>query len=56
MYNRTPLQYECSEVSIVLKKVQGRIYVSKLRAFLLLDANFNAINKIVFNSRELLNI
>ena len=35
----------------MLKKKPNNISVSKLRAILLLDVDFNAINKIIFNTR-----
>ena len=36
---------------IILEKKQGEISISKLRVILLLEADFNVINKIVFNTR-----
>ena len=36
---------------MILKKKPNDILVSKLRAILLLEVDFNAINKIVFNIR-----
>ena len=39
-----------------MKKSEGNVYVTKLRAFLLLEVDFNALNKIVFNIRALLTI
>lgn len=38
-------------VSVMLEKVAGNINVQKLRAILLLEADFNALCKIVFNNR-----
>ena len=38
-------------VSIMLEKVVGNIDVQKLRAILLLEADFNTLYKIVFNDR-----
>ena len=35
----------------MLEKVAGNIDVQKLRAILLLEADFNALHKIVFNNR-----
>jgi len=35
----------------MLEKKPNEIVVSKLRAILLLEANFNAANKIIFNTR-----
>ena len=40
----------------MLEKSRCNVNVSKLRAILLLDADFNALNNIVFNSRALLKI
>ena len=37
----------------MLKKVRRNINISKLRAILLLEADFNSLNKIVFNGRVL---
>ena len=36
---------------MVLKEVSGNIQVLKLRVILLLEANFNTLNKIIFNTR-----
>lgn len=38
-------------VSVMLEKVDGNINVQKLRAILLLEADFNAMHKIIFNNR-----
>ena len=38
----------------MLEKLPGNINVSKLRAILLLEADFNALNKILFNTRVML--
>ena len=35
----------------MLEKVAGNIDVQKLRAILLLEADFNALHKIIFNNR-----
>ena len=40
----------------MLEKKLNDISVSKLRAILLLEADFNAANKIIFNSRMILMI
>ena len=40
----------------MLVKLAGNVYASKLRAILLLEAYFNALNKIVVNGRALLSI
>ena len=37
----------------MLEKSAGNVYISKLRAILLLEADFNILNKIVFNGRVL---
>ena len=37
----------------MLEKGTRNVQVSKLRAILLLEADFNALNKIVFNNRTL---
>ena len=37
----------------MLVKSTGNVYVSKLRAILLLEVDFNALNTIVFNRRAL---
>ena len=37
----------------MLEKSEGNVYVTKLRALLLLEADFNTLNKIVFNIRAL---
>ena len=43
-------------VSIILEKKPNKIVVSKLRAILLLEADFNVVNKIIFNTRLILQI
>ena len=40
----------------MLEKVRENIEVSKLRAILLLEADFNSLNKTVFNGRVLLRL
>ena len=52
----TPLERWQNRVSIILEKSTGNIQVSKLRAILLLEADFNALNKIVFNNRTISNL
>ena len=37
----------------MLEKERGNINIAKLRAILLLEADFNGLNKIIFNSRVL---
>ena len=36
-------------LSVILKKVPGKISITKLQAILLLEADFNALHKIIFN-------
>jgi len=43
-------------VSVILEKLVGNVHVQKLRVILLLEADFNAIHKIIFNNRLILNI
>jgi hypothetical protein len=38
-------------ISVILEKPLGNVNVIKLRAILLLEANFNTLYKIVFNGR-----
>ena len=45
-----------NRVLIMLEKSTGSIQVFKLRAILLLEADFNALNKIVFNNRTIFNL
>ena len=40
----------------MLEKVPGNINVQKLRAILLLEADFNAMHKIIFNNSLILSI
>ena len=49
--NSIPLSRWLKGVSIMLEKKENLHLVSKLRAILLLEADFNAANKIIFNSR-----
>ena len=51
--NATPLERWRNEVSIMLEKVARNINVAKLRAILLLEADLNALNKIIFNGRAI---
>ena len=46
-----PLMRWTKGVSVMLEKVPGNINVQKLRAILLLEADFNAMHKIIFNNR-----
>ena len=48
--NCTPLDRWQQSVSIMLEKNKGNINVAKLRAILLLEADFNGMNKITCNS------
>ena len=49
--NNKPLDRWIRGVSIMLEKKPNEIAVSKLRAILLLEADFNTVNKIIFNTR-----
>ena len=54
--NRALLVGWTKGISVMLEKKPGVISVSKLRVILLLEADFNGINKILFNMRLILNI
>ena len=43
-------------MSIILEKLAENVNMAKLRAILLLEADFNALNKIVFNGRAILSV
>ena len=43
-------------MSVILEKVVGNVHVQKLWAILLLEADFNAMHKIMFNNRLMPNI
>ena len=43
-------------MSVILEKSAGNVHIQKLRAILLLEADFNAIHKIIFNNRLIPNI
>ena len=43
-------------MSVILEKVAGNVNVQKLRAILLLEADFNALHKIIFNNRLIPNL
>ena len=43
-------------MSVILEKIAGNVQVQKLRAILLLEADFNAMHKIMFNNRLIPNI
>ena len=49
--NGLPLSRWTKRVSIMLEKKPNNISVSKLRVILLLEANFNMANKIIFNTQ-----
>ena len=49
--NESPLQRWTNEISVMLEKKPGVVRVDKLRAILLLEADFNGINKIIFNTK-----
>ena len=49
--NRSPLHHWTKGISVMLEKKPGVVKVTKLRAILLLEADFNGINKILFNTR-----
>jgi len=51
--NGLPLKRWLRGLSVILEKLPGKILVSKLRAILLLEADFNALHKIIFNGRIL---
>ena len=40
----------------MLEKTAGNVHVQKLRVILLLEADFNAIDKIIFSTRLILSI
>ena len=43
-------------VLVMLEKVAGNVHVQKLQAILLLETDFNAMHKIIFNNRLIPNI
>ena len=51
--NQTPLTQWTKGLSIILEKALGKLSISKLRAILLLEADFNKLYKIIFNRRIL---
>ena len=51
-----PLARWVKGVSVMLEKVAGNVNVQKLRAILLLEADFNALHKIIFNNRLIPNL
>ena len=52
--NGKPLACWPNRVSIMLEKKPNEVSVSKLRAVLLLEADFNVANKIIFNTQMIL--
>ena len=52
--NKTLLTRWTKDILVMLKKKPGVINMSKLRIILLLEADFNGLNKIIFNSRLIL--
>ena len=52
--NGKSLAYWTNRVLIMLEKKPNEVSVSKLRAILLLEADFNVANKIIFNTRMIL--
>jgi len=51
--NRTPLEQWKQGVLVILEKERDNINITKLRAILLLEVDFNGLDKIIFNSRVL---
>ena len=49
--NRLPLHCWIKGILVMLEKKPKVVKVTKLRAILLLEANFNGVNKILFNTR-----
>ena len=45
-----------NSVSIMLEKLRGYIDIEKLRAIFLLEADYNELNKMVFNNRVMLSL
>ena len=54
MRNSTPLEYQKKGLSVILETVPIKINTSKLRVILILEADFNIIYNIIFNSRLML--
>ena len=52
----SPLEHWYYRVLVILEKFKGVIDVTKLQAILLLEENFNALYKIIFNTRVILAI
>ena len=51
LVNKTLLERWIHRVSLILEKSKRITLVSKLRVILLLEANFNSLNKIIYNCR-----
>ena len=43
-------------MSVILEKLVGNVHIQKLRVILLLEADFNAVHKIIFSNRLIPNI
>ena len=54
--NGSPLNFWIKAILVMLEKNQRVVNVSKLRAILLLEADFNKVNKTLFNKRLILSI
>ena len=54
--NKSLLDRWLNRVSIMLLKKEADLSVSKLRAILLLEADYNAMNKILFNTHLILSL
>ena len=49
--NRTLLERYRQSISVMLEKKRGQIDVAKLRVILLSEVDFNALKKLIFNTR-----
>ena len=54
--SKQPLSQWIKEVSVMLEKSAGNVHVQKLRVILLIEVDFNAMHKIIFNNRLIWNI
>ena len=45
------LSQQIKGVSVILEKIVGNVHVQKLRVIFFLEADFNAIHKIIFSTR-----
>lgn len=50
------LQRWSQGLSVMLEKIRGCLVVNKLRSILLMEADFNAVNKIIYGSRMMNNV